>query len=157
MRLVRFLGAGFLTAVLDNGIFIVLHHATGVRFLSLAMATAVSVAFNYLVSRAFVFETEVDHSAALPKFLTVHGCGLLARWGMLEGIIALLHLGPKHWGIYVAKLGADAIVYSLKYVIQRDFVFKATHNAAPVSDRSGSPYAPESIQPGPQPQSEPLR
>lgn len=171
MKVLKFLSAGLLTALLDNGIFFVLHRATGARFLSLAVATAVSVIFNYLVVRTFIFETKVDHSSALPKYLGVHTAGLMARWGLLESIIALFHFGPKHWGIYAAKLAADAVVYSLKYVIQRDFVFKpttgplaegrspegaVTHTAAPKSDRSCSPAAPESIPPMPQPQSESL-
>ncbi|HEY3741835.1 MAG TPA: GtrA family protein [Bryobacteraceae bacterium] len=151
MRVIRFLGAGFLTALLDNGIFFVLHRATGVRFLSLAVSTLVSVAFNYLVVRRLVFEANVDHKSALPKYLGVHAAGLLARYGILEGIIAAFHIGPKHWGIYAAKLAADGVVYSLKYIIQRDFVFRAAPAAirteAPESDRSGSPAEPESTPP----------
>lgn len=154
MRVVRFLGAGLLTALLDNGIFFVLHRATGIRFLSLAVSTLVSVTFNYLVVRRIVFEAKVDHASALPKYLGVHAAGLLARYGILEGIIAAFHIGPKHWGIYVAKLAADGIVYSIKYIVQRDFVFRATRSEAPESDRSGSPAAPGSIQRMPQPQSE---
>jgi putative flippase GtrA len=153
MRVVRFLGAGLLTALLDNGIFFAMHRATGVRFLSLAVATLVSVTFNYLVVRAFIFETRVDHKNALPKYLGVHAAGLLARYGILEGIIAAFHFGPTHWGIYAAKLAADGVVYSLKYVIQRDFVF-ATRSVAPESDRSGWLGVPGSIPPKSQPQSE---
>jgi putative flippase GtrA len=159
VRVVRFLAAGLLTALLDNGLFIVMHRATGVRFLSLAIATLVSVTFNYLVVRTFIFETKVDHSSALPKYLGVHGVGLLARYAILEGIIAVFHLGRKDWRIYLAKLAADGVVYSLKYVIQRDFVFRVSSNpvtriATPESDRSGWLDAPESIPPEPQPQSE---
>lgn len=156
MKVVKFLSAGLLTALIDNGIFFLLHRATGIRFLSLAAATLVSVTFNYLVSRAFVFEAKVDHSSALPKYLGLHGTGLLIRWGILEGIIAAFHLSPKHWGIYLAKLAADGSVYSLKYVIQRDFVFagKASRSAAPESDRSGWPGVPESARPIRRPQSE---
>ena len=159
MKVLKFLCAGLLTALLDNGVFFIMHRATGARFLSLALSTLVSVTFNYLVVRTFIFETRADHFPALPKYLGVHGTGLLARWGILEGIIAALHFGPKHWGIYAAKLAADGVVYSLKYVIQRDFVFKArtTRTAVPESDRSGWPAAPESIPPAPQPQSESLR
>jgi len=136
MKLLKFLGAGFATALLDNGIFFLMHRATSVRFLSLAVAAIVSVTFNYLVVRAAVFDTKADHAQALPKYLGVHAAGLMARWGILEGIIAVFHLGPKHWGIYAAKLAADGVVYSLKYVIQRDFVFreKFSHTAALESD-----------------------
>ena len=154
MRLAKFLVAGILTALLDNGIFFVLHRATGHRFLSLALATSVSVTFNYLVVRFFIFDVNVSHAAALPKYLGVHGVGLVARWGMLEALIALLHLPPKHWGIYAAKLAADGVVYSLKYVVQRDLVFEATHNAVPESDQCGLPVARESIPPATPRQSE---
>jgi hypothetical protein len=90
--------------------------------------------------------------------LGVHAAGLLARWGILEGIIAALQLGPKHWGIYVAKLAADGVVYSLKYIVQRDFVFRqpATRIAMPESDQSGLRGAPVSIRQRPQPQPESL-
>ena len=161
MRILKFLGAGLATALIDNGVFIVLHRTTGVRFLSLALATLVSVAFNYLVVRKLVFEgPKAGHSSVLPKYLGVHGAGLLMRWGILEGIIAALQLPAQHWGIYVAKLAADGIVYSLKYVIQRDFVFRAvpaTRSAMPGSDQSGSLAERESIRREPQPQSESLR
>jgi putative flippase GtrA len=133
VRVLRFLAAGLATALLDNGIFFVLHRATGIRFLSLAVATAVSVTFNYMVVRRIVFETKVEHTAALPKYLAVHAVGLMARYAILEGIIAGFALGPKHWGIYAAKLAADGVVYSLKYVVQRDYVFTTTRNAAPES------------------------
>jgi len=155
VRVLKFLGAGLITALIDNGVFIALHRAMGVRFFSLAIATLVSVTFNYLVVRAFIFETKTDHSSALPKYLGVHGVGLLARWAILEGIIALLHLAPKHWGIYAAKLAADGVVYSLKYVVQRDFVF-ASRSAVPESDQSGWLSAPESIRPESRPHPESL-
>ncbi len=152
MRVLKFLGAGLVTALIDNGVFIAMHRATGIRFLSLAIATFVSVTFNYLVVRAFVFE-ESAHASTVPKYLGVHGVGLLARWGILEGIIAAFHL--QHGGIYAAKLIADGIVYSLKYVAQRDFVFtSASRSAAPESDPPGWLSAPESIQPDPRPSPE---
>ena len=155
MKAAKFLVAGLLTAVIDNGVFIAMHRATGAVFLSLVLSTALSVTFNYLVCRAFVFETKVPHSQALPKYLLVHGLGLLGRWSILRGLMALFHL--EHWGIYVAKLAADASVYSLKYFLQRDFVFKdkTTRSAVPESGRSGLPVAPESIPPSPTPRSEP--
>ncbi len=158
MKVAKFLTAGLVTALLDNGIFFALNRATGVRFLSLSIATLFSVTFNYLVSRLFVFETRANHALVLPKYLGVHGVGLVMRYGMLEGLIALFHIPSTSLGVNACKLAADGVVYSLKYFVQRDFVFRhqAIHNAAPESDRSGWPAVPESIQPAPQPQTESL-
>lgn len=155
MRVVRFLGAGIVTALLDNGVFLVMHQATGIRPLSFAVATAVSVTFNYIVVRRYIFAAaNVPHSSALPKYLGVHGAGMVVRYALFEGIIALFHIPPKSWGIYVAKLAADGVVYSLKYIIQRDFVFRATRSAAPGSDQSGLPAAREPGPPASQPRPE---
>lgn len=145
MKGLKFLGAGLLTAVLDNGIFFSLNQATGMRFLSLGIATLVSVTFNYVVSRGFVFETNTNHAIVLPKYLGVHGIGLLIRYAILEGLIALLHIPAKSLGVNACKLAADGVVYLLKYFVQRDFVFResATHSAARELDRSGWPAAPE--------------
>ena len=121
-------------------------------------AGIVSATFNYLVVRRFIFEAKGPHSVTLPKYATVHGIGLLLRYAIFEGLIRFFHIPPKHWAIvFLAKPVADLIVYSLKYVIQRDFVFKTTRSAVPESDRSGSRGALESIRPESQPQSEPLR
>ena len=154
MKVVKFLIAGLGTFVLDNGIFYLLDRNVGILFLSLAVSTAVSVIFNYLVVRRFVFAAQVDHTRALPKYLGVHGSGLLIRFAIIKAITTAFHI-PN----IVAKWIADGIVYSVKYFVQRDFVFKAktTRTAAPESGRSGWPDGPESIPPVPQPQSESLR
>lgn len=155
MRVLRFLAAGLTTAIIDNGIFYVLHRATGLVLASLAASTAVSIVFNYLVVRRVIFEASVDHAKALPKYLGVHFIGLLIRYGIIRALLSAFHIP-----VIVAKLAADGVVYSLKYVVQRDFVFRAesaSRTVAPISDRSGWPGAPESAQPSPQPRSEPLR
>ena len=154
MKPILFLVAGAATFVLDNGIFYILDRRTGLLFLSLAASTAVSVIFNYLVVRRFVFDAKARHTSALPKYLGVHGAGLLIRFAIIKAITSAFHI-PN----IGAKWVADGIVYSVKYFIQRDFVFKdkPTHSAAPESDQSGWPAAPESIPPVSQPQSESLR
>jgi putative flippase GtrA len=154
VRVLRFLAAGLVTAVLDLGIFYALQQATGLLFLPLAASTAVSVTFNYLVVRRFIFEATVDHASALPKYVGVHFTGMLIRYGIMRAILSRFHIP-----VVVAKLAADGVVYSLKYVIQRDFVFRpsssnVTRTAAPELDRSGWLAAPGSIPPKPLPQSE---
>ena len=144
MRAVLFLGAGLATFVVDNGIFWYLNRAPDRIFLALAVATAFSVAFNYLVARRFVFKTQVNHATALPKFLAVHGTGLLLRYAIIRGVLAISPIPA-----IVAKWIADGAVYSAKYFLQRDFVFKdaTTHNGEPGSDPPGSPAARESSLP----------
>jgi putative flippase GtrA len=153
VRLARFLAAGFATALLDNGVFYVLHRLTGLVFLPLVCSTAVSVAFNYLVVRAFIFDAagSVPHQSALPKYLGVHGAGLAVRYGIIRALTAISPIP-----VVAAKLIADGVVYSAKYVIQRDFVFRPTRSAAPESDRSGWHVVPESVPPATQPQPESL-
>ena len=138
----------------DNGIFYILDHRTGLLFLSLTASTGVSVIVNYFVVRKFVFQAKASHASALPKFLGVHGTGLLIRFAIIKGITSTFHI-PN----IAAKWVADGIVYSAKYFIQRDFVFKdkLTRNAAPELGQSGWPAAPESSPPVSQPQSESLR
>ena len=126
MRLARFLAAGFGTFLLDNGVFFLVYRATGGEFLSIAAATSVSVTFNYIASRYFVFPSgaQTSVSQTLPKYLALHGTGLLARYGIIKAAMAIRHLPSKHPGVFVAKLAADGIVYSLKFVVQRDYIFR---------------------------------
>jgi putative flippase GtrA len=126
MRIVRFLAAGFATFLIDNGTFYVIYRSTSSEFLAIVAATALAVSFNYVASRHFVFTSGAQRSVeeTLPKYVGLHATGLLIRYGIIKAAMAVFHLPSRHWGVYAAKLAADGVVYSLKYVIQRDYVFR---------------------------------
>lgn len=125
--LFRFTVLSFLTAIVDNSVFFLVHYLTGMLGLSQIIGRAAAILFNYRSVRRAVFLSNEPHRILFPKYiLLVLVNGLLAY-----GLIRLLHEN-FNVPILVAKLSVESALFFVNFVIQRDFIFKRK-NAAQVS------------------------
>ncbi len=124
--LLRFSVLSLLTAVIDNLVFAFAYSATGSIAESQIAGRFVAMIFNYLGARSVVFQSQQKHKIVFPKYV-----GLVVANGLVSYmLIQVLHsrLGLR---TLVAKLLAEALLFTANFAIQRDFVFTRTGRSAP--------------------------
>jgi putative flippase GtrA len=127
--LLRFTFIGLLTAALDNLVFYLLFRATGNILESQIGARLVAVLFNYAAVRRAVFLSDERHRILLPRYvLVVTGNSGLSY----AGIRFLTHAFSL--SVFPAKIIAEALLFIINFVIQRDFVFTKRASGAAVTD-----------------------
>ena len=124
--LTRFTMLSLATAVLDNLVFSGAIHAGIGPALAQMLARAVAVLVNYPLARRAVFLSKEPHSSTLLRYLTLVIVSGLASFQLLKLI--------GHWfgvGVLDAKMAAEAALFIVNFIVQRDWVFVSrSHPAA---------------------------
>jgi len=115
---IRFAAVSLLTALLDNGVFILGMHFWPYIAACQATSRLVAGTFQFTASKRGVFHSRAHVAPALVKFWT-----LVAFSGMLSYLLiqALLRYSPL--GVVPAKLTAETILFFVSFIVQRDVVF----------------------------------
>ncbi|HTX34283.1 MAG TPA: glycosyltransferase [Bryobacteraceae bacterium] len=118
--LLRFGAVSFLTAAIDNLVYILVYHRLGLVLPSQILGRLVSVSFNYTAVRRSVFVSHAQHTAALPKYLLLVLASGTASYG---GIMFL----STRFGVSAvsAKLLVETALFFLNFAVQRLFIFQS--------------------------------
>ena len=121
-QIVKFGFVGFLCFFIDYGLMVLLKERLGIHYLiSSTISFTVSVIVNYILSIAFVFETDKSKNkvGAFVIFvcLSVIGLGInaLCMWVAVEFI---------HIHYMLSKIGATAVVMVYNFVTRKIFIEK---------------------------------
>jgi glycosyltransferase involved in cell wall biosynthesis len=117
--LLRFGAVAFLTAALDNLVYILVYHRLGQVLPSQILGRLVSVCFNYSMVRRTVFVSHEQNTKALPKYLLLV---LASGTASYAGITFL----SSRFGVSAvsAKLLMETLLFFVNFAVQRLFIFK---------------------------------
>ena len=129
--LLRFGAVAFLTAALDNLVYILVYHRLGQVLPSQILGRLVSVCFNYTMVRRTVFVSHEQNKKALPKYLLLV---LASGSASYAGIMFL----SSRLGVPAvpAKLLMETLLFAVNFAVQRLFIFK------PESEQGEKPAVP---------------
>jgi putative flippase GtrA len=116
--LFRFSLLSLVTAALDNLVFYFAYHATASVLAAQAVSRCAAVLFNYNEARKAVFLSHQRHAVLFPRYILV----VAASGAVSYGLIRLL---GDRFGVdpFLAKVGAELLLFSANFVLMRDFVF----------------------------------
>ncbi len=118
--LLRFSLIAVLSALVDYGIFILIYYLVHPSVLfALTGGRIVSTAFNYFNVRRYAFRADTSHWRTVPKYLILACFSGVMAWLLITEFMAKLH-----WHVVTAKVIAEAIMFVVNFLIQRDFIFK---------------------------------
>jgi putative flippase GtrA len=120
----RFSFVSILTAVLDNLLFIALYSAVPKLAAAQAFGRFGAAFFNYSMNRVGTFRSRAPVSRTLPRYaFTVFAFGVISY--------AAIHTLSEYGGVNVigAKIGVEAFLFFVSFVVQRDLVFNNKDNA----------------------------
>jgi len=117
--LLRFGSVSFLTALLDNLVFILALHEGGSLLLSQALGRTVGLAFNYTMVRGSVFYSHQQHKKVLPKYLLLALVSGTASYGGIRLLGATMGIAAVP-----AKLAVESLLFLVNFAVQRLFIFK---------------------------------
>jgi putative flippase GtrA len=112
------------TALLDWTAFILIFKLSGNTLMSLIAGRVASVPFNYLALRARVFESDVRHEVAGPKFLLLYATAFFASWAAIELLKNVIPLANPDFRVGVAKMIAEGSILVVKFFVQRYIIFR---------------------------------
>jgi len=115
----RFAAVSMITAVIDNAVFLLLHHSwasiIGCQFASRAVAGV----FNYSANKLEVFHSPARNQTALPKYcFSVVAQGLVSYF-LFINLSRLLGID-----VALAKIIVETALFFASFVVQREFVFR---------------------------------
>ena len=91
-------------------------------FAAIACARAISLVFNYLVNRRFVFSRQNgERSGSFRRYLLLAVPILFASWGLTY---AATNLWPGVRLVECLKMAADLVLFLVSYAVQKLFVFR---------------------------------
>ena len=115
---IRYCGAGLLTALTDNIIFVLVYILSGNILLSQVISRSIGALVSFMLGFHVVFKSDVKKFGALTRFIL-----LVVLFGFISyGLIQFL---SQTWGIYVvlSKILAELILFVASFAIQRNFIF----------------------------------
>ena len=118
----RWASVGTTTAIIDYTIFISIYPLIASVFSANFFSGLVSIGFNYTAHYFWSFESDIDHTKSVLKYLT----NLIFFWSLSTLILEVListGLDPK-----IAKLIPILIISPISFVFLRFFVFKKSNN-----------------------------
>jgi putative flippase GtrA len=126
--LLRFVTASLLSTVIDNLIFYLVYHSTGMILGAQVAARTVSVFFNYRFVQRAVFSSDRGHHVLLPRYLALVALNAAISYA---GIRLLLANTPL--GVVPAKIVTETLLFIANFLIQRAFIFTRRQVAQPTS------------------------
>ena len=127
--LFRFGALSFLTAVLDNVLFVAAFGSTGNIAQSQIAARLCAMTFNYLGARRMVFHSQQRHAVVLPKYVLLVAANGLVSYALIRWLHDVLG-----WHAVPAKLVAEGLLFVANFVLQRDIVFTRKRGRAKATD-----------------------
>ena len=120
----RFAAVSMITAVIDNTVFLLLHHSwasvIGCQFASRAVAGV----FNYSANKLEVFQSRTGNMAALPRYcFSVVAQGLVSYF-LFVNLSRLLRID-----VAVAKIAVETALFFASFIVQREFVFRGKRDS----------------------------
>lgn len=115
----RYCGAGLLTALTDNMVFIFAYLLSGNMLTSQILSRSCGALVSFVLGIHVVFRSTVNPLYALLKFIL-----LVFLFGLISyGFIQFLN---QAWGInvFVSKILAELILFVASFAIQRNFIFR---------------------------------
>ncbi|WP_428420663.1 GtrA family protein [Methylibium sp.] len=127
MRIVRYLFAGGVAALVDWSIFWGLANELQLQYqIAATISFLLATLTNYIVSIRYVFESGVRYSrrreAALVYLVSALGLGI-------NLIVLQILVGGYGFHLMVAKISATAIVFFWNYFSRATFIFKSDPKA----------------------------
>ena len=117
--LLRFGTVSFLSAAIDNLVYILVFHRLGSVLPAQVLGRLVSVTFNYAVVRRSVFGSHAKHQAALPKYLLLVLVSGSASYAGITFLYSRFGVSP-----IAAKLLVETLLFFVNFAVQRLFIFK---------------------------------
>jgi len=118
--LLKFIASSLISTAVDYLIFALMNILFPSQLLgSVAVARAVSSVINYSINKNVVFKRKCSARKALVRYYTLAAFIMLANYG----IILLLNRG-LNMNLYLAKVIADIVLYTISFYIQREHVYK---------------------------------
>jgi len=115
----KFMAMSLLSALIDNGVFIVAFAFSTNILVSQGCGRILSLLFNYVANKTAVFNSQEKIVISMPRFLFLATVLMMASYGMIR--FAEYFLGLN---VIVAKIGAETLLFLLSYGAQKFFVFK---------------------------------
>jgi putative flippase GtrA len=116
--LLRFSAMSFLTALVDNVVFLVMFRATAGAGVAQVVGRLVALPVNYVGARRAVFFSREPHREVLPKYLLLVGGSGLVSYALIRVLSESFGLG-----VFAAKIIAETTLFIANFTLQRDFVF----------------------------------
>lgn len=124
----RFVLVSFLSALIDNAVFMMFFLLSANIFASQCTGRVVSLLFNYFANKSAVFHCPEKISLSMPRFLLLALFSMLASYGIIQFLV--LFLGFK---VMIAKLLAETMLFFINYVVQKFLIFKVNTRARAVN------------------------
>jgi len=121
MHLFKYFFVGGAAAVVDIGLFTILAGYLGWPWVPVSICTFIlATLVNYFLSIKFIFESGVRHQ----KHLEITAVYIVSILGLVVNQLVLyIAITWLHWGLFVAKISATAIVFFWNYFARKKFVF----------------------------------
>jgi putative flippase GtrA len=116
--LMRFSLISLFTAALDNLVFYLLFLGTGSIVASQAGARTASVLFQYPLVRRAVFLSDDQHRIVLPRFLLLVAANAAMAYLGIKFLTSVMPIA-----VFPAKVLAEAALFILSFLIQRNWIF----------------------------------
>jgi uncharacterized membrane protein/putative flippase GtrA len=116
--LLRFSLVSLVTAALDNTIFFIAFQAGAGVLQAQIAGRLVAVVFNYAGVRSAVFHSHREHRVALPRYLALVAVSGTASYFLISWMSHGLGIP-----VMLAKLYAEAGLFLLNFLVQRDLIF----------------------------------
>jgi len=127
--LLRFSLVSLVTAALDNTIFFLAFQAGAGVLRAQIAGRLLALVFNYVVVRSAVFHSHREHRVALPKYLALVAASGAASYFLISWMSHSLGIP-----VMLAKLYAEAGLFLLNFLVQRDLIFTRRKNRSAATD-----------------------
>jgi putative flippase GtrA/phospholipid N-methyltransferase len=116
--LLRFTGVSLLTAVLDNGVFLLTYARTHEILASQITGRLLAIVFNYLAARKAVFLSSASLQTTFVKYAVLVCANTALSYAMINALSTWVGLTVP-W----AKITAETALFFGNFLLQREFVF----------------------------------
>jgi len=116
--LLRFGLVSLSSSVVDNVVFYLVFHATGVIAGAQIIARIASVSFNYRFVRRIVFFSDRGHHVLLPRYLLLVGVNTLISYVGIRLLSASTSLS-----VIQSKILTETLLFAANFAIQRTYIF----------------------------------
>ncbi|MCP3873975.1 MAG: glycosyltransferase [Desulfobacteraceae bacterium] len=115
---IRFLSASIIASLFDMMIFSIGFFFCEDVFISIVLGRLGGAALNFSMVKTIVFHSKRDVFTELAKYSALVIFLMLISYTLILNLINLLHINP-----YIAKIGAETLLFLASFGIQRVFIF----------------------------------